>query len=67
MKCKQEGKVVRCECGGQVAVSGTVHVLADLSVGFKDGRTNVLTSYDKRACGYSGFCLKCRKAGQFLF
>lgn len=66
MKCTQVGKTVRCECGGQLAISGVLRPAVDLGFGFKGGKFEISATYAKnRIAGYSGFCMKCRKEGKF--
>lgn len=66
--CTKQGNSIRCECGGQLAVGGTLHPLVDLGIGVgPDRRLIVDKTYSKKVIGYTGFCLKCRKDGRFLF
>ena len=62
-KCKQD---IRCECGGQIASSGTLHPLVDFGMGFVGRKFEVKRVYGKRVIGYVGFCMKCQKEGKFL-
>ena len=59
-------KDIHCECGGQVACSGTVHPLADLGVGFRKGKLVVDRKYSRKTIGYCGFCFKCGREGNFI-
>ena len=59
-RCQQN---VRCECGGQLAVEGTLHPLVDFGVGFVKGKFQVDRVYSKKVIGYKGFCMKCHKEG----
>lgn len=66
-QCRMDGKTVRCSCGGQVMVEGSLHPLADLGFGFKGGKFVVEAKHNmKKVVGYSGICMKCRKQGQFV-
>jgi hypothetical protein len=67
-KCTQRGPDVHCQCGGQLAVGGTIHPLADLAMGFRRGKFEIKTKYSRKVIGYSGFCLRkgCGKSGRFL-
>jgi hypothetical protein len=65
--CTRKGNDVRCECGGQLAIGGTVHPLADMGFGFVGGKFKIERKYSKRVIGYSAFCFACRKEGTFLF
>jgi hypothetical protein len=62
-QCKQD---IRCECGGQLAVTASLHALADLGIGFPNGKLEVRTRYSNRVCGYEGWCLRCGQSGKFL-
>jgi len=67
--CTKKGNSIRCECGGQVAVGGTVHLLIDIGFGFPtpgSRRFEVRRTYSKKVSGYTGFCMTCRKQGSFL-
>lgn len=57
---------IRCECGGQLAVGGTIHNLADFGMGFRGGKFEVKAKYSRKVAGYSGFCFKCGKEGTFI-
>lgn len=66
-KCTEKDRDVRCECGGQLMVGGTIHPLADLGMGFnRKGKFEIKTKFSKKVIGYVGFCLDCQKDGQFL-
>jgi hypothetical protein len=63
----KQDNTVRCECGGQVAVGGVLNPLVDLAIEVVNGKPVVKTAYNKkRIVGYTGFCMKCRKEGQFV-
>ena len=57
---------IRCECGGPVACSGTIHPLADLGFGFKGGKFVIERKYSKKTIGYGGFCMTCGAEGHFI-
>ncbi len=66
-ECRRVGQSIRCECGGQLAVGGTLHPLVDLGFGFVVGRFKVNVRHNmKKISGFSGFCMKCRKEGRFF-
>lgn len=65
--CTKKDNSIRCECGGQVAVGGTLNPLVDLGIGVGSDRKLVVSkTYSRKIIGYTGFCLKCRKNGRFL-
>ena len=65
--CTKQGNSIRCACGGQIAVGGTLNPLVDLGIGVGSDRKLVVNkTYAKKVIGYTGFCLKCRKQGRFL-
>jgi hypothetical protein len=65
--CTKQGNSVRCGCGGQLAVSGTLNPLVDLGIGVGPNRKLIVSkTYSRKVVGYTGFCLKCRKEGRFL-
>ena len=67
LSCHLDGKTVRCECGGQVAVGATLHPLVDLGVGIVGGKPQVTVRHDmRRTIGFNGFCMKCHQEGNFF-
>ena len=64
--CTKRGNDIRCECGAQLAVGGTLHRVADIAFGFnRKGQFELKTKASRRIGGYQGFCMKCRKSGDF--
>lgn len=65
--CTKQGNSIRCGCGGQLSIGGTLHPLVDFGIGVGSDRKLIVDkTYSRRVIGYTGFCLKCRKEGRFL-
>lgn len=66
-QCSHGPDVKHIGCGGDIAVSGTVHGLTNLGFGFRGGKFVVDATHSRKPTGYSGFCMKCHKEGSFTF